>query len=294
MYGYGFRPNNKMFGGGGSTPLPISNLFAYSFRRVVPTATVSFRVRRSSDNAEQDIGFVGNDLDTASLTSFVGANNGFVTKIYEQNGGGIDLTQTVATGQFQIVVSGVVNTMNGKPSCITGTSNAKYMLTTSLFNPSVVNGVSIFSVTKPITHLGGGFASDWLYAIGAGGGTSPSRFFDHAIGGTAGNPTNYVHYTQNGVSLISTPYTSGTKLQGHLIKSGNNKYYQNNVLVGSNTTSLVTPSINQRLVVNGISWTPGSVASSNQYFSEILIYNSDETSNLTTIQNNINTYYSIY
>ena len=291
MYGYGFRPNNKMFGGGGSTPLPISNLFAYSFRRVVPTATVSFRVRRSSDNAEQDIGFVGNDLDIASLTSFVGANNGFVTKIYEQNGVGIDLTQTVATGQFQIVVSGVVNTMNGKPSCITGTSNAKYMLTTSLFNPSVVNGVSIFSVTKPITHLGGSFAVDFLYSVGDG---SASRFLESGIAGSAGNPTSYSQGILNPLSSITTPYTSGTKLQGHLIKSGNNKYYQNNVLVGSNTTSLVTPSINQRLVVNGISWTPGSVASSNQYFSEILIYNSDETSNLTTIQNNINTYYSIY
>ena len=280
--------------GGGSTPLPISNLIAYSFRKVLPTATVSFRVRRSSDNAEQDIGFVGNDLDTASLLSFVGANNGFVTKIYEQSGGGIDLTQTVATGQFQIVASGVVNTMNGKPSCITGTTLSKYMLTTSLFNPSVVNGVSIFSVTKPITHLGGGFAVDWLYSIGAGGAFTPSRFFDNNIPGTAGNPTTYNHNTQNGGSLITTPYTSGTKLQGHLIKSGDNKYYQNNVLVGSNTNSLVTPSINQRLVINGISWTVGSTASANQYFSEILIYNSDESSNLTTIQNNINSYYSIY
>ena len=74
----------------------------------------------------------------------------------------------------------------------------------------------------------------------------------------------------------------------------NNKYYQNNVLVGSNTTSLVTPSVNQRLVVNGTSWSVGSIASANQYFSEILIYNSDESSNLTTIQNNINSYYSIY
>jgi len=278
----------------GGAILPIYNLFAYSFRKVVPTATVSFRVRRSSDNAEQDIGFVGNDLDTQSLLSFVGGGNGFVTKMYEQNSGGVDLTQTVATRQFQIVASGVVNTMNGKPSCITGTSLSKFMITGNLFNPSVVNGVSIFSVTQPITHIGGGFNVDYIYSIGGGGASSPSRFLDNSISGAVGNPTTYNQTTQAGGSIISTPYISGAKLQGHLIKSGNNKYYQNGVVVGSNSNSLVTPSINQRLVINGISWSTGSTSSSNQYFSEILIYNSDETTNLTAIQNNINSYYSIY
>jgi len=274
--------------------LPISNLFAYSFRKVVSTATTSFRVRRSSDNAEQDIGFVGDDLDTTSLLTFVGAGNGFVTKMYEQNGSGKDLTQTVATSQFQIVASGVVNTLNGKASCITGISVSKFMTTLNLFNLSVVNGVSIFSVTKPITHIGGAFNVDWIYSIGAGGTSSPSRFFDNNISGAVGNPTTYNSNTQAGGSLISTPYTSGTKLQGHFIKSGDNKYYQNAVIVGSNSNSLVTPSSNQRLVINGISWSIGSTSSSNQYFSEILFYNSDETSNLTAIQNNINSYYSIY
>jgi hypothetical protein len=42
-------------------------------------------VRRSSDNALQNIGFDSNGLiDTASLLSFVGAGSGFVRTLYNQ------------------------------------------------------------------------------------------------------------------------------------------------------------------------------------------------------------------
>ena len=276
-----------------SNAFPTSNLFAYSFRKVVPTATLSFRVRRSSDNAEQNIGFVGNDLDTASLSAFVGAGNGFVVKMYNQvsstSTAGNDLVQTYASAQFQIVVSGVVNTLNGKPSCTTG--NGKYMLTTTLFNPSVITGASIFSVTKPIGQIGGEYGVDWIYSIGNGS-LGTDRFLDHHISGASGNPTTYNQSVQSALSNISTTYTSGTKFQSHLIKSGNNKYYQNNVLVGSNTTALVSPGSGHRLVINNISWSVGTTSFANQYFSEILVYNSDETSNLETIHNNISSYYT--
>lgn len=274
----------------------LTPTFAYSFRKVVSTATLSCRVRRNSDSSEQDIGFVGNDLDTGSLSTFVGASLGFVVKIYEQNGSGIDLTSVVGVQQFQIVGSGaVINTLNGKPSCITTSSNAIYMQTNALFSPSVITGVSVFSVTKLITQIGGAFGYDWQYAIGSGNNTQSGRLLDVATGGAIGNPTNYNQWVSQALSSITTPYTSGTKLQSHLIKSGNNKFYQNNVLVGSDTTTLVTPDINQKLKINTISWdTPTGDLRANQYFSEILIYNSDQLANLTTIQNNINTYYSIY
>jgi hypothetical protein len=44
---------------------------AYSLRRLSGAYTGSaIRVRRASDNTEQDIGFVSNELDTATLESF--------------------------------------------------------------------------------------------------------------------------------------------------------------------------------------------------------------------------------
>lgn len=49
---------------------------AFSLRKLKSDyAGSAIRVRRSSDNTEQDIGFVGNQLDTASLHSFVGSIN---------------------------------------------------------------------------------------------------------------------------------------------------------------------------------------------------------------------------
>lgn len=90
---------------------------AYSMR-LLRTAYVGscLRVRRSSDSTEQDIGFVSGALDTAGMLSFVGANNGFVTKWYDQSGAGLDAAQTTAASQPQIVSSGAVIVRNSLPS----------------------------------------------------------------------------------------------------------------------------------------------------------------------------------
>jgi hypothetical protein len=64
---------------------------AYSLRKLSPNsvyAGAAIRVRRSSDNAEQDINFVSSapnaGIDTAALLAFVGAGNGFVVTWYNQ------------------------------------------------------------------------------------------------------------------------------------------------------------------------------------------------------------------
>jgi hypothetical protein len=64
-------------------------------------------VRRSSDNTTQNIGFVNNRLDIASLLSFVGVGNGFIRTWYDQTSNGYNATQTTTTNQQQIVASGV-------------------------------------------------------------------------------------------------------------------------------------------------------------------------------------------
>ena len=70
----------------------------------------AIRVRRSSDNTEQDIGFSGDLLDTAALLSFTGANSGYVTKIYQQVAAltGADLVQATAAAQPRIVNAGTL------------------------------------------------------------------------------------------------------------------------------------------------------------------------------------------
>jgi hypothetical protein len=91
---------------------------AYSVVRKLRTAYAgsAVRVRRSSDNTEQDIGFSGGVLDTASLLSFVGAGNGFVVTLYDQSGNSRNLTMATTANQPQIAASGAMITVNSNPA----------------------------------------------------------------------------------------------------------------------------------------------------------------------------------
>jgi hypothetical protein len=65
------------------------------------------RVRRSSDNAEQDVGFLASGgLDVDDLLSFVGANSAYVVTLYDQAGSGRNFTQATAGQQPRIVNAG--------------------------------------------------------------------------------------------------------------------------------------------------------------------------------------------
>jgi hypothetical protein len=81
---------------------------AYALTRLKAFATKCLRVRRSSDNAETDIGFIGNSLDTAALLSFVGSGNGYVSVWYDQSGLDNHLVQSTAASQPQIVNNGAI------------------------------------------------------------------------------------------------------------------------------------------------------------------------------------------
>jgi len=145
---------------------------AYSLRKLrLAYAGSCIRVRRSSDNAEQDIGFVANVLDTASLLTFTGANNGFVTTWYDQSGSGLNLTQTTAAKQPQIVSSGVVITGSGsKPALDFGTTrwftggNIVNVTKWSKFN--VFNSVDVTQVQElSMKGVGGSYFANGMIIV---------------------------------------------------------------------------------------------------------------------------------
>lgn len=74
------------------------------------------RVRRDSDDAEQDISpdSLG-ALDTTALGAFIGSDSAYVAKVYHQNGG-VDLAQTTAASQPRIASAGTIDTMGGLPA----------------------------------------------------------------------------------------------------------------------------------------------------------------------------------
>ena len=91
---------------------------AFSLRRLICTyAGNAIKVRRSSDNTTQDIGFnVSGDLDTVSLKTFVGAGSGFITTWYDQSGNTRNALQATAGSQPRIVNAGVIDRQNNMPA----------------------------------------------------------------------------------------------------------------------------------------------------------------------------------
>ena len=96
---------------------PISG--AYSLRKLSNEYNgACITVSRTGPNpASSDIGF--NDecfLDIDALTSFVGNNDGYVTRWFDQSGNGYDANQTDPNCQAQIISGGRLITQNGKVS----------------------------------------------------------------------------------------------------------------------------------------------------------------------------------
>ena len=95
---------------------------AFSVRKLrAGYAGSAIRVRRSSDNTEQDIGFSGNDLDSSGLLSFAGAGDAFVVKWYDQSGAGSGSRiayQATTSKQAKIVSSGSLITAAGSKASL--------------------------------------------------------------------------------------------------------------------------------------------------------------------------------
>jgi hypothetical protein len=139
----------------------LNSSAAYSLRKLRTAYTgPAIRVRRSSDNAEADIGFTASgDLDTVTLLAFVGiGNNGFVTTWYDQSGNGRNATQATAGLQPQIVSNGVLNIANGKPAI-------RFNGSTTFFSgvPLPLSQFTLASVLNDVTQAGA-----IRYSIGTG------------------------------------------------------------------------------------------------------------------------------
>ncbi|MDO8683968.1 MAG: hypothetical protein Q7N50_10860 [Armatimonadota bacterium] len=135
---------------------------AYSFRKLRASYTgAACRVRESGGNTEQDIGFVGTELDTEELLFFVGANNGFVTKVYDQSGNTRDWAQATAADQLKLVNAGaLITTIGGKP-CMQSAGTPQYMTCTATLS-SLISGTAYcaFSLVRPST-MGFADSSGW-------------------------------------------------------------------------------------------------------------------------------------
>jgi hypothetical protein len=142
----------------------------FSVRKLSEIETMCMRVRRDSDNTEQDFGFVNNLIDTASLLLFVGSGSGYVTIWYNQ-GFLANATQTIASKQPRIVNSGVLETKNGNPAlAFSGNQFLELPITTDVNIDSqlysyAVSSVNNFAGVKMVYSLGNQLPLTGRYAV---------------------------------------------------------------------------------------------------------------------------------
>ena len=239
------------------------------------------RVRRSSDNTEQDIGFVANYLDTAALLTFVGAGNGFVTTWYDQQGSN-NVVQSGSTAQPRIVASGVLDVKNGIAAPRFDGSNDSLRKSGLTIN---ANNISFFSVS----------ASNVLNSVGTihsqhSNVTSSIRTFCDSRNTPNQNLVVTNTLNVNFAAAMSTARNNtNQRLLSSFIDGSNNMSAFDNSATGG--TATYTGSVNNDGLYLGVQV---NVTWLNGHIQEFIAFNTNESANRTAIETNINTYYGIY
>jgi hypothetical protein len=219
------------------------------------------RVRRSSDNTEQD--FTATQVTDGTLTTFCGAGDGFVRTWYDQSGNGFHAQQATTTAQPQILLSDT----NSKPTISFDGSNDLLLASAALYNQLTVFGVQRFRSTGSKIAFGyGDYRADMqigLWQIQSGLVTVGS----------------YTPNTSYGLRVLSR-------------ESGNSKAFNNGTQSGSTVTTALTQSTTTTLAF-GNRVDLGVYTDVN--FSELILYPSIVSDGTrAAIETNINAHYAIY
>lgn len=232
---------------------------AYSLRLLRSTYSGSaIRVRRSDDNEEQDIGFRNDELDTSTLETFSLGSDCFVTTWYDQSEDGNNATQLTASRQPKIVSNGTTITENGKP-ILENVGGSCGMDITSITTLS--SNAWVFS--SVVAYSNALFISD----------NSSNPWTGFSVSGNGSNgKNNGISAYANGVEFTS--YTRGD-------------YYNNLSSQSVFSTNINFSSMNAHLRMGFSSFTMYNTQ-------EFVLYDSNESSNRSGIETNINDFYSIY
>jgi len=276
-------------GGGGGFLLddyPNTNGHSYSLRQLSSTITNVVRVRRNSDNTEQDFSATG--ITDGTLASFCGVGEGFVTKWYDQSNIS-DVINFTALQQPKIVSGGSVLLENGKP-CIEfdGIDDSLQVL---IF-PQSSGAYYLFAVNTFVSGPGPGEPQVYMYGLKADvpapfTGNSSIRW--NGLGAEFRGSSDLSFIVQQGVqSLYYARQQAGPgPFSGSTIKVNQTQ----NPLIGF-TDNGISQARNTIVLGNN----PNNYAgqNSNIKLQEFILYLADPGPAETPIQVDINTYYSVY
>ena len=230
----------------------------YSVRRLATSATNLMRIREDAGDTETDIGYdSNNELDTAAIATHCGTANGFVVTWYDQSGNSNNATQSTSGSQPQIYNGTAVITENGKPYL-------KYGFLTTAVN----------------------FGTDnWIFSACGNISNNTKLFF-------AGSGSSYVGLAQSG-STSSTINSGAGTLTAFRNGSSYSFTTRDALYTDIGTQSLFT--INQ----DNSGWTnvnlgyTGSVDQRMYSLHEVVIYDTDQSTNRTGIESDINNHFAI-
>jgi hypothetical protein len=245
---------------------------AYSLRALSASFVNSdlVLVRRSSDNAE--LGFTATEITDGTLTTWTGANDGFVVTWYDQSGNSRDATQSTAGNQPKIVSAGVlvVDAVTGNPALsFDGVSDSlkasDYIVRLSQ------NAASVFIVSRQVS-IGAG-----SYLMSEGDATSP--YSSNFLCGGAANGLLWVNTTTFGTM------PAGLSLTGFDWNQSVFQAYANGVASGSSGSATVNAEVLDGTVIGSRGDQTGSFLIGQ--ISEIVSYRSNQSANRTAIDANL-------
>jgi hypothetical protein len=246
---------------------------AYSLRLLSSTYSGSaIRVRRSDDNAEQDIGFRNNELDTSTLETFSIGSDCFVTTWYDQSGNSNNATNSTAANQPKIVSSGTTITENNKPAIEYDGSGDQLQLSSSI---DLSNEFFL-----PLVYKSNRTSSE-DYVLYGDGGASRIRLYQ-------GLYRLYIDNVTYGFSTANDNFGTQYLFTNEADDSRNLAVYRNSSQIGSTE---VIP-IDDNWIIEYLGY--GSSRPITGLLQEVVIYATDQSNYRTGIETNINDYYSIY
>jgi len=271
----------------------VAALSAFSLRKLRSAyAGSAVRIRRSSDNAEQDVGFSGNNFDNSAAESFVGGgNDGFVAKWYDQGTNGYDASQSTTGRQPKIVSSG---------STIAGPKAGTYALDSYYASALTALDFDTLGFRVPCT----------ISSVDKNDGNGGTNYIaSHQSGGSQGtliyrfdyNGTLYrSFYTvdSGGVRAASKVISGSSWRHGMAIDDtvvGNYIKVNNNGSAWTDATS-ANAAITNAAHGSGIFYRVDTAANSwDGKLSELVIFGDDlDATQKSTCESNVNNYYSIY
>ena len=245
---------------------------AYSVRKLRADYSGSaFRVRRDSDDTEQDIGFdADGNLDESALTTFVGANFGYIVKWYDQTTNGNNASQSVTTRQMMVVSAGTIIKLGTKVAPNSYRSRTYYSMDTAV---AVTPPQTTILLLNP-TITGGNY---------------------HAIGEDLAGTYRFGGHDDrlflNGGSIIST--VDGAIAQPHMIAVGLTNGASS--YIRANGSELATGNTSgNSYSINAVFGPVNSTSNMRGNMQELIIYTADKSSDIADIESNINTYFSVY